>query len=251
MTDSDKSLGDKVVIVTGAGRGIGQAIATAYAGRGAKVVCAARSIDQLEETVGAIRRAGGEATALQTDVTDHGQVKRMVETTVKTYGGLDHLVANAGGTLDATRVADSKPENWVASVSLNLFAPYYCVREAIAPMKARGGGRMILVGSGNGHRGLPGNSSYAVAKAGMWMLVRVLAQELVAYNISVNELVPGPVNTFLTRDTFNNPQRSQPAGMDTEWIKEPADVVPLAMLLATHPEPGPTAQSFSLMRRDV
>ena len=99
-----------------------------------------------------------------------------------------------------------------------------------------------------GRRGEAGNSAYCCSKAGLWMLTRLLGEELLPYNISVNELIPGPVNTFQTR---NRPQQDGDVVFsNTEWIKQPEDVVPLALFLATQPTIGPTAQSFSLMRRN-
>jgi 3-oxoacyl-[acyl-carrier protein] reductase len=121
-------------------------------------------------------------------------------------------------------------------------------------LKARGGGKIIMMGSGMGHRGAKGNSSYAVAKAGMWMLTRVAAQELAEHNIAVNEISPGPVRTELTRGIE---ERARATGGETafsnsvEWIKQPEDVAPLAVFLASMPEPGPSAQSFCLNRRDI
>ena len=95
-----------------------------------------------------------------------------------------------------------------------------------------------------GHNGLAGHSAYCCAKAALWMLVRVSARELWADGISVNELIPGPVLTDATRGG------GAVAGIDSEWVKSPEEVVPLALFLATQPDVGPTAQSFSLMRRD-
>ena len=115
-------------------------------------------------------------------------------------------------------------------------------RAAIEPLKARGAGRIIVVGSGSRTAAHAGMSAYAGSKLAAWMLVRVLAVELEAYRISVNELIPGPVKTAMTR--FG--EMPFPPG---EWVKEPEDVVPMAMFLATQPDVGPTAQSFSLMRR--
>jgi 3-oxoacyl-[acyl-carrier protein] reductase len=105
---------------------------------------------------------------------------------------------------------------------------------------------MVMLGSGMGHSSLHGHAGYSCSKAGLWMLVRILADELRAEGISVNELVPGPVRTAMTAvaqregSVVKNP---------VEWLKQPEDVVPLAMFLATCPAPGPTGQSFSLMRR--
>ena len=125
----------------------------------------------------------------------------------------------------------------------------YCARAAIPYLKARGGGKIITIGSGIGHQGRVGSSAYASSKSGLWMLTRVLAQELWEHNISVNELVPGPVNTRPTADSAKR-QESSVFAIDSEWIKNPEDVAPLALFLATQPDKGPTAQSFSLIRRD-
>jgi 3-oxoacyl-[acyl-carrier protein] reductase len=113
-------------------------------------------------------------------------------------------------------------------------------------MRKRGGGRMVMTGSGMGHSSLHGHAAYSCSKSALWMLVRILADELRVDGISVNELVPGPVQTAMT----GVPQRTgSVVNNPVEWLKQPEDVVPLAMFLATHPGPGPTGQSFSLMRR--
>ena len=99
-----------------------------------------------------------------------------------------------------------------------------------------------------GHRGGAGGSAYACSKAGLWMFTRVLAQELVAFKISVNELIPGPVETAMNANAASRWSADDPGG---EWYKQTEDVAPLALFLATQPDVGPTAQSFSLMRRDT
>ena len=113
---------------------------------------------------------------------------------------------------------------------------------------ARGGGRMVLTGSGMGHNSLNGHAAYSCSKAAVWMLVRILANELRGDGISVNELVPGPVRTAMTAATLDS---GGVIGSTVAWVKQPEDVVPIAMMLATYPAPGPTGQSFSLMRRTV
>ena len=100
-------------------------------------------------------------------------------------------------------------------------------------------GKIITVGSGVGHRGLAGRSDYACSKAGLWMLTQVLAHELAPSNISVNELIPGPVVTSLTGSQAE--QRQGVFGIEGEWAKTPEEVVPLALFLATQPPIGPTA----------
>lgn len=114
-----------------------------------------------------------------------------------------------------------------------------------------GGGKIINVGSGMGHSARAGNSAYNVSKADLWMLTRCLAMEVWQHGIEVNELVPGPVYTDLTKDVFEPPGGAPPPIAQSERVKPPEDRVPLAMFLATHPPGGPTGQSFSLARRPL
>lgn len=187
--------------------------------------------------------------AVQTDVTDLEAVRRMCWMTADAFGGIDILVINAGVNYDRRRVEDSQPEDWRATLEVNLIGAYYCAQAAIPYLKQSGAGKIITLGSGLGHRGKAGGSAYACSKAGLWMLTRVLAQELWPDNISVNELIPGPVETTMTFDILKEREGTVFA-LESEWIKTPEDVVPLALFLATQPAKGPTAQSFSLMRRD-
>lgn len=240
------ALADKVAVVTGAGRGIGAAIAQGLAAAGATVVCSARSATEIACVAARIEAAGGRAMALPADVTQADQVGALYAETVARAGGLDLLFVNAGVSLDQRPVETSDPVAFERTFQANLFGAYHCARLAIPHMRARGGGRMVMTGSGMGHSSLHGHAAYSCSKAALWMLVRILADELRAENISVNELVPGPVRTAMT----GVPQRGgSVVNNPVEWLKRPEDVVPLALFLATHPAPGPTGQSFSLMRR--
>ncbi len=250
MVELTQRLQGKVAIVTGASRGIGKAIALAYAREGAAVCCAARTLPDIEQTVREIESSGGRGLAVQTDVTDFEAVRRMCEATVEAFGGLDILVINAGGNFDHSMVEESDVGDWLTTLNVDLFGAYYCAKVAIPHLKRRGVGKIITIGSGIGQRGTPGSSAYACAKAGLSMLTRVLAQELWQYNISVNELIPGPVLTEATRET-NAQRENSVLTIESEWVKNPEDVIPLALFLATQPDVGPTAQSFSLMRRDL
>jgi 3-oxoacyl-[acyl-carrier protein] reductase len=229
MQSTAQQLSGKVAIVAEAGRGIGKAIAQAYARAGAAVCCAARTAADLHETVQDIVAAGGQGLAVPTDVTQRAAVQQMV---------------NGEGRL----VEDSDPEAWRTTLEVNLLGAYYCAHAAIPALKQRGAGKIITVGSGRGHRGVAGRSDYACSKAGLWMLTRVLAQELAPSNISVNELIPGPVVTSMTGDEAAHHQGV--FAIEGEWAKTPDEVIPLALFLATQPPIGPTAQSYSLMRRD-
>ena len=250
MADSPRSLEGKVAVVTGAGRGIGRAVAIGYAAEGASICCAARTISEIETVAEEIRGAGGNAITVRTDVTSYDEVERMNKAAADAFGGIDIVVINAGGNIGAGPVDESDLENWTATIDVNLKGAYYTARSAIPYLKERGGGKIITIGSGIGHNGRPNTSAYACAKAGSWMLTRVLAQELWEHNIAVNELVPGPVLTPGAIAAWE----AEGSGVNTissEWVKEPEDVLPIALFLATQPDRGPTSQSFSLMRRDT
>ena len=250
MPTIDGELTGKVALVTGAGRGIGRAIATGYAAAGAAVSCVARTQSEIERTASEIRQNGGTAISVQADVTDYDSVVHAFDTAASELGGIDIVVINAGGNYDVSPDIESgSPEGWANTVQVNLIGSYHTAHAAIPHLKARGGGKIIAIGSGIGHRGRPGESAYASAKAGLSMLVRVLAQELWQHNISVNELIPGPVLTERVARTFADRPDSV-FQIDSEWNKTPEDVVPLALFLATQPDKGPTGQTYSLMRRD-
>jgi len=239
-------LDNKIVAVTGSGRGIGKAIALAFAHEGATVCCIARTSTEIEATLKQIENGGGAGMAVTADLSSPKAAEGAFEEIGVAYASLDILIANAGGQSDTAFVEHSDPEIWKEVIDANLISSYLSIQAAIPYLRKNGGGKVITMGSGMGHRGVPGNSAYACAKAGLWMLTRVLAQELQQDKISVNELIPGPVKTSMFPGTTATPSPI----MQSEWMKEPEDVLPMAMFLATQPTIGPTAQSFSLMRRD-
>ncbi len=248
MAQTNDTLAGKGALITGAGRGIGRAIALGYARAGASICCAARTEAEIQETVGQIRAAGGTAISMQTDVTQWRAVQGLFDFADSGLGGIDIAVLNAGVSLDHNVVEESDPAAWEETLRTNLLGTYYCAKAAIPAMKKRGSGKIITIGSGMGHKGAAGGSAYSCSKAGLWMLTRILAQELWEHNISVNELVPGPVETKMAG---GNDDPGSVFAIESEWIKSPEEVVSLALFLATQPDVGPTAQSYSLMRRDT
>ena len=245
----------QVALITGAGRGIGRAIAYAYARAGIAVVCAARSGDEIDHVVDTIRADGGHAQAVACDVTDSAQIDTLCRQAYERWQRLDILVVNAGMQGEHKPVADNALEAWRAVIELNLVAAMAQCRAAIPYLRRSGGGKILFMGSGVGRLAVPGTSAYACSKAGLAMLCRVLARELRDDAIAVNEIIPGPVRTHMTgideeragRDEEGAPILSVP----DEWIKNPSDVAPLALFLAGLPNNGPSGQSFSLNGRDL
>ncbi len=240
-----KQLESKIAVITGAGRGIGRGLAVSFAEQGARVVCAARTQAQLGDTIQAIHDSGGQAIALSCDVTRPDDVRDLYAETRSHYGPVDIVIANAGGNFERRSVEDSDIESWENTLRVNLLGVYYTCKYAIPDLKTKGG-HIIVTGSGMGHRDGGAGSAYSASKAAVWMLARNLATELRDYGICVNELIPGLVDT----DILTEAERPADSALSLEWFKQPADVVPLALFLATQPLTGPTGQSFSLMRRD-
>jgi 3-oxoacyl-[acyl-carrier protein] reductase len=189
--------------------------------------------------------------AVECDVTDRPAVEAMVSQAVAALGSPDVLVNNAGGSTGRGTIVESDPARWVEAVHLNLASAYYCCRAVIPHMMGAGGGKIINIGSGMGHAARAGNSSYNAAKAGLWMLTRCLAEEVWQHNIEVNEIIPGPVYTEATRDVFDPTGTQPPPFAESERVKPPEELGPLAVFLASRPTGGPTGQSFSLARRPL
>lgn len=188
-------LTDKVAIITGASKGIGEDIARLYARFGAKVIVSSRKQDACDALAADIRAAGGEATGIAAHVGDMDQLAKLVEKTVSVYGGVDILVNNAasnpvfGPSLDADGGAFDK------IMQANVKAPFELSKLCYPSMKVRGGGSIIMVSSIAGHTPDPGLGLYSVSKAAMNMLTKVLAKEWGTDGIRVNAICPGLIKT--------------------------------------------------------
>lgn len=190
----------KVAIVTGAGAGIGRAAAMALAAEGATVVVAGRRAEALAETVNIITGQGGTADAIPTDVTDAGQVDRLIAETVRRHGGLHIAVNNAGVLGRPGPLADLDEPAWHEVVATNLTGVWLSMKHEIAHMRRSGGGAVINVASTIGaHLTLPGMGAYAATKAAVSALTRAAAKENIAYGVRINAVSPGPVDTPMSR----------------------------------------------------
>lgn len=189
----------KVAVVTGASRGIGQAIAVDLAANGAKVVINYNaSAEAAEGVVTAIKDQGSEAMAVQADVGDFDQAQALIKTAIESYGHLDILVNNAGTTRD-TLLMTMKEEDWDTVLATNLKSVFNCCKAAIRPMiRRKQGGRIINISSIVGLVGQGGQTNYAASKAGIIGFTKSLAKEVGSRQITVNAVAPGFFPTALT-----------------------------------------------------
>ena len=233
----DRALVGQVAIVTGAGRGIGRAIAERFAAEGAGVVLAARTVSDLEHVARELGRADARALTVPTDVTDDAAVQRLVERAVEAFGRIDILVT-AAGVASFGAVAEATTRDWDAMLAVNLRAVMTCCRAVLPPMLARRCGTIINVASIAANRPIPGAAAYTATKAGVVGWSRVLAEELRAGGVRVGVLVPGAVDTPLW-DTI-------PGGPDRTRMLRPEDVARAAVLMASLP-PRATLEEVTLL----
>ena len=201
-------LDGKVVVITGASRGIGKSIATAFAAVGAKVVLAARTREVLEQVAADLKQGGADALAVPTDVTDADAVQQLIQRTLDVYGGVDILVNNAGVGYFGP-VVDFAPEDWDTVLNSNLKAVYLCTKYALPPMLTQGGGQIINVLSVAAKVAFEASAAYCAAKAGALALTKVLASEVRRQNIRVTAVLPGSVHTPFWDDIPMHPDFAQ------------------------------------------
>jgi NAD(P)-dependent dehydrogenase (short-subunit alcohol dehydrogenase family) len=198
-------LKSKIALVTGAGGGLGTAIAKRFSTEGASIMCTDRDLARAEGTASAIARSGGMAAAFRADVADPLQCESQVAETVRRFGRIDIVVNNAGIALHKLAL-DTSLEDWNRVLSINLTGSFLTAQAAARHMLGQGGGRIIQLGSISGQRGNMGGIAYGASKAAVMHICKVLAVELSGQGIMVNAIAPGPIETGISK---HGPSRRQ------------------------------------------
>ena len=224
----------KVAIVTGGATGIGRAAAIALAREGAKVAIGDVNRVDAENTVAEITKAGGEAIFVECDVGSDEDAKRLVDTTVSTFGKLDVLFNNAGINPMEGSVVDMSLDDWRRVFAINVDGIFFCSRHAVPELRRNGGGRIINTASPSSFRGWPANAAYIASKGAVMALTRAMAADHARENIRVNAIVPGLIltplgNQFLAAQT--DPEAVK-AAVPVGRAGTPEDVAPLVVYLA-------------------
>ncbi len=224
---------DKVVIVTGASRGIGKAIAISFAQTGATMVLCATNAQLLEQVSSEITSiSGAKPQAFAFDVRDSKMIAEVVKKTLDTHGRIDILVNNAGITRDQL-LAMMPEESWDEVLSINLKSAFLFMKAVTKPMIRARSGRIINIGSVVGLMGNAGQANYAASKAGLIGLSKTAAKELAKRNITVNVIAPGFIKTDMTRKLGEKVQTELLELIPLGRLGEPEDVANLALFLAS------------------
>ncbi|MBN2283910.1 MAG: SDR family oxidoreductase [Deltaproteobacteria bacterium] len=204
MKTIDFSLTGKIALITGASRGIGEAIAKTLAEYGAHVVLVSRKIEALEKVAEEITGTGGEATPLACHVGHMEQIQKLMEEVRERFGRLDILINNAATNPYFGDVLNAPVSAWDKTLEVNLKGPFFLAQQAAKLMTESGGGSIVNVASINGIQAEPFQGIYSITKAGLIMMTKVFARELADKNIRVNALAPGLTETAFAQALFVN-----------------------------------------------
>lgn len=249
-------LQDRVALVTGGGRGIGRAIALAFAAEGAKIAVSARTTAELDDVVAAAQAQGATAIAVEADLADRRAPASLVAQVEKQLGPVEILVNNAGvgSSADPKPVVDFDDAFWDLSLAVNLTAPYLLCKTVLPGMVRRKQGRIITVASIAGKIGTLHGAAYAASKHGVLGLTRTLALEVADHGITVNAICPGPVHTRMNDHRIEYDARRRGVSFEEqERIQtplgrrlEPDEIAPLAVFLASDAARGVTGQAYNV-----
>jgi len=229
-------LKEKVALVTGGSRGIGKAVAAAYAREGAEVVVTARNLGSLEAAAKEIRNSGGRVVALQADVADRHQVKDLAKEINRRFGRLHVLLNNASFLGPRVPILEYPEEEWEAVMAVNLNGPYFVIKACLPLMTAGGEGSIINVSSGVGRIGKARWGAYAASKFGLEGLTQILAAELQPLHIRVNAVNPGGTRTTMRAAAY--PEE------DPLTLPTPEEITPVFVYLASDASRDVTGQSL-------
>jgi meso-butanediol dehydrogenase/(S,S)-butanediol dehydrogenase/diacetyl reductase len=249
-------LEDKIAVVTGGGRGIGQAIAVALAREGADVVVAARTSEEIENTVKKIEEIGRKGAAIVVDLNQRSNIASFVEQVYSHFSDIHILVNNAGigSGQNPKLVVDFDDDFWDTTISLNLTAPYLLMKAFLPKMIAQGWGRVINLSSVTGKMGYPLGAAYAASKHGIIGLTRTAALEVAATGVTINAICPGAVRTamLLKRLEVGAAQSGTPVAEIEKSVNpmgrllEPEEIAALAVYLTSEDAGGITGQSYNI-----
>lgn len=212
---------DRTALVTGGGRGIGQAICVELARQGIDVAIADLDAREMAETEALVEDEGQRALALQTDLKHPDSVAETVDAALAAFGTIEHLVNNAGIAGPTAVCEEIDPEEWTETLDVNLRGPFLTCRELLPPMKTQGYGRIVNIASVTGKRPLTQRTPYAAAKMGLIGLTRTLAAEVGEYDINVNAVCPGSVDGPRIRRVFE--QQAGATGRSYEEVRQDAE----------------------------
>ena len=233
MPNADEFAG-KVAIVTGAGQGMGRAVAQRLAASGARVVVNDLAADRAERTAADIEAGGGHAVAVAGDVASKVDAERILGAAVEHYGEI-HILVNNAGVLRPTPVVDIEEDEWDMVVNVNLKGTYLCSRAALPAMQSAGWGRIVNFSSTAGKSvSTVGGAHYTAAKAGILGFTRHLAKEVARDGITVNAVCPGLIDTEMVRATISDDRaRAYAESFPIARMGEPAEVAELVAFLAS------------------
>jgi 3-oxoacyl-[acyl-carrier protein] reductase len=225
-------LDGKVSLVTGASRGIGRAIAKAFAAEGSTVILAARDATKLAEGVAEIQAAGGKAEALALDVASRASVEEGVSKTLAAHGRIDHLVNNAGVTRD-NLLLRMKDAEWQQVIETNLTGVFLCTQAVLKPMIKQRSGRIVTITSVVGLGGNAGQANYAASKAGLIGFTKSVAREVASRGITANAIAPGFIETDMTNAMTDKAKEAVLGGIPLGRVGRPEDVAGAALFLVS------------------